>query len=141
MPLKGRCMCGAVRFTLVEKPKSAGACHCEMCRHWTGGIYVAVEVPSDGLTLEADDGLRVYTSSPWAERAFCATCGSSLWYRVTADGPYHGRYHLGIGALDDASGIPVTSELYIDEKPNGYSFAQKTHQMTAAEVRALFEGG
>lgn len=134
-------MCGSVTFSLAEKPHSAGACHCEMCKHWSGGVFIAVQVPADGLTVESMGDLAVFTSSPWAERGFCAKCGSSLWYRVTAEGPYQGQYHLGIGTLEDPSGIPLTGELYIDEKPDGYSFAEETRQHTAEQVRAMFGDG
>ena len=134
----GGCICGAVRFEITSNPTETGACHCGMCRKYSGGVFLGVQVPPDGLTLTKEDGLKIYTSSPWAERAFCAECGASLFYRVTAPGPMQGEYHVGLGTLDDANGILLTGEIYIDRKPDGYSFAQQTHQMTEAEVEAMF---
>ena len=138
MSRKGSCLCKAVSFEITSKIEKVGACHCDMCRAWTGGVYLGIEVPSDNLSVTGAENVKTYTSSPWAERSFCGTCGSNLWYRITAEGPYQGVYHLGMGALEDASGIPLTEEIYIDSKPDGYSFAQDTKQMTKAEVEAMF---
>lgn len=138
MSKSGGCLCGAVTYTLTNAPKEFGACHCDMCRKWSGGIYLGVEVPADGIELTGADNLTVFKSSPWAERAFCKTCGSSVYYRVTAEGPHQGTYHLGVGTMDDAGDAALTGELFIDNKPKGYSFSQKTHQMTTEEVMAMF---
>ncbi|MBW4706568.1 GFA family protein [Roseobacter sp. YSTF-M11] len=134
----GGCLCGAVKYTLTATPKEIGACHCSMCRKWSGGVFLGMEVPSDGVSFTGADNLTTYASSPWAERAFCKTCGSSVYYRVTAPGPHEGTYHFGYGTLEGAKDVPITGELFIDEKPSGYSFSEKTHQMTAEEVMAMF---
>ena len=139
MPRTGSCVCGAVRFTVTSPITETGACHCGMCRKWTGGVFLSVVVPPGGMTLEGADNLATYHSSPWAERAFCKTCGGNLFYRVTAPGPMEGEMHVGLGTLDDANGIPFTGELFIDLKPDAYSFAgDSRRQMTEAEVVALF---
>ena len=138
MGRKGGCMCGAVRFEITKDVTEAAACHCGMCRKFTGGVFVAVRVPAGGLMFENEEALGVFTSSDWAERGFCRTCGSSLFYRVTAPGPMRGELHVGLGTLDEADGVPLTSEIYIDRKPDGYAFAGYTNKMTEAEVVALF---
>ena len=138
MSHKGSCLCGAVAFEITTEIDKTGACHCDMCRAWSGGVYLGVEVPKGGLVVEDDSHVRTYSSSPWAERAFCGTCGSSLWYRITAEGPMQGVCHLGLGTLEAPSGIPLTEEIYIDRKPDGYSFAGDTKKMTKAEVEAMF---
>lgn len=103
-----------------------------------GGVHVAVMVPPDGLTFTGDAALGVFVSSAWAERAFCKSCGSSLFYRVTALGPMQGELHVGLGTLDDPNGVPLTGETLIDRKPDGYAFAGDAAKMTEAEVFALF---
>jgi len=136
---KGSCMCGAVTYEATAPVEEAGACHCKMCRKWTGGVFVAFRLPSDGLKIDGADNLNVFSSSPWAERTSCKICGSSLYYRVTAEGPNQGEYYVGLGTLDDPSGIQLTGELFIDLKPDGYAFAgEGRHQMTEAEVMAMF---
>lgn len=138
MSKSGSCLCGAVTYTLNETPKEFGACHCDMCRKWSGGIFLGVQASPDKTTMHGAENLTIYTSSPWAERAFCRTCGSSVYYRVTAPGPHEGEYHFGAGTVDELGDLPLTGELFIDNKPGGYSFAEKTHQMTTEEVMALF---
>ena len=34
---QGSCFCGAVEFTVTGEPVAMGYCHCESCRHWSGG--------------------------------------------------------------------------------------------------------
>ena len=139
MSRTGSCVCGAVSFNITTPITETGACHCGMCRKWTGGVFLSVAVPPGGLEITGEEHLKVFASSPWAERASCNTCGSSLYYRVTAEGPYAGTSHVGFGTLDDVSGIPFTGEMYIDIKPEAYAFAgDGRHEMTEAEVIAMF---
>ena len=135
------CLCGAVRFDITSNPTETGACHCSMCRKASGGVFLGVQVPPDGLSFTKDEGHSVYKSSAWAERGFCKTCGSTLYYRVTAPGPHHGTWHVGLGSFDDPEGIVMTGEIYIDKKPGGYGFAGETHKMTEADVMKMFGMG
>lgn len=141
MSRTGGCLCGAVRYRIAAVPDHADACHCGMCRKWSGGVFLAVAVAPGDLIFENEDNLACYPSSDWAERAFCKTCGSSLFYRLTVPGPHRGACHVGIGSLDDPSDLPLVSEIFIDEKPDGYAFAGETRKMTAAEVMAMFAPG
>lgn len=138
MSKSGGCMCGDVRFEIASDPKETGACHCGMCRKFSGGVYLGVEVAPADMKITKEDGLAIYTSSAWAERAFCKTCGSSLFYRVTAQGPMKGTCHVGLGSFDDPAGVALTGEIFIDRKPDGYAFAGDTKKMTEAEVMAMF---
>lgn len=138
MNMTGGCLCGAVTYRVSNAAVETGACHCDMCRKWSGGVYLGVEVPAGGLEIEGEERMRTYTSSAWAERCFCKTCGSSLFYRITSPGPHKGTCHVGLGTLNEVDDIKLTGEVFIDKKPKGYSFAQKTEQLTGAELMALF---
>ncbi|ULB11068.1 GFA family protein [Cereibacter azotoformans] len=131
----GHCLCGAVAVAVTRASHEIGACHCEMCRRWTGSAFVTMMVPEAALTVTGADHVRRYASSGWAERCFCGTCGSTLWYRLTAPGMPRDHY-LAAGLLDDLSGIRLAHEIYIDRKPDAWSFAGPTHQMTEAEFLA-----
>ncbi|MGK7754001.1 MULTISPECIES: GFA family protein [unclassified Roseovarius] len=132
------CLCGAVTLDIAEAPDTTGACHCGMCRKWSGGIYLGLHVPAGGATITGAQNISAYTSSDWAERCFCATCGTNLFYRVTAPGPMQGDMHVGLGLLDDPSGISLTEEIFIDRKPDGYALAGDHKRMTEAETLAMF---
>ena len=134
----GSCLCGAVTFTASELPSEAGACHCKMCRRHSGGVFIALRVPKGKITYSGSDNIGTFASSEWAERGFCKTCGSTLYYRVTASGRFRGDYHIAFGTLDDQSGITLSQELFIDRKPAGYAFAGDRKTMTEAEVFAMF---
>jgi hypothetical protein len=138
MKKTGSCLCGAVSFEITDAPERVGACHCGMCRKWSGGIYIGVHCVEAQATFTGKDNIATYSSSPWAERAFCKTCGTSLYYRVTAPGPHHGDLHMGFGTFDDQSGMTLTEEIFSDLKPDAYSFAGTTHKMTEAQVLEMF---
>lgn len=138
MSLEGRCMCGAVRITAEAARPSLSACHCDMCRRWTSGAFVALEAKPGSVTVTGP--ARTITTSDWAERAFCTECGSPLWYRITMEGPMHGQMQLAAGLFENAAGADLRLEVYIDKKPEGYAFegGDARRQMTEAEVIAMF---
>ena len=130
---QGGCLCGAVRFAAAPKDQEVGACHCSMCRRWTAGPFMVLDC-ADTLKVEDPNNLGVYRSSEWAERCFCKKCGTALFYRLVSNG----QHYVSAEAFDDRAGYALTSQVFIDEKPAYYDFANKTHNMTGAEVFAAF---
>ena len=88
----------------------------------------------DSVKFENDDKLGIYTSSDWGQRGFCKSCGSTLLWQ-TRDGAHR---VLSAQAFDDPSVFKFNSEIFIDEKPANYTFANETEKMTGAEVFAKF---
>lgn len=132
-PITGRCLCGQVRIT-IEQPKPAvDICHCVMCLRWCGGAYGAVS--GADFTVDGADQVATYRSSDWAERAFCRTCGSNLWYHFL---PGDHRSFLA-GLFDLPREFAITRQIFVDEKPHWYDYAQETDMKTAAEVIAEAE--
>jgi hypothetical protein len=131
--MSGGCLCGAVRFTAAPASRDVGACHCSMCRKWCAGPFMGLDC---GTTLKVADStnLGVYRSSEWAERCFCTQCGTPLFYRLVAQN----MHYVSAEAFDDREGYAFKSQIFIDEKPAYYDFANKTHNMTGAEVFAAF---
>jgi len=134
--LSGGCLCGAVRFAATPKNTEFGACHCSMCRKWTAGPFLAMECEGP-VEFETTSALGCYRSSEWAERGFCRQCGTPLFYRLVGKD----FYAVSVEAFDDKSGFAFTSQIFIDEKPAYYDFANKTQMMTGAEVFAAFAQG
>lgn len=134
--LSGRCMCGEVTITATPAKPSLGACHCDQCRQWTSSMLISFPARPGYAALGP---VRTYVSSPWAERAFCGTCGSALWYRVTAPGDMHGHTQIAAGLFDNAADGRLSLELYIDKKPDGYAFEGEPSRLTKAEVEAMFD--
>lgn len=130
---RGRCLCGAVRITVRAAESNVGACHCDMCRRWGGGPFMEVRCGAD-VAFEGADHVSVFASSPWAERGFCRTCGTHLFYRFKKTGDHH----IPVGLLEGDAGLVFDHQVFIDEKPPYYSFANETQTLTGAEIAAMY---
>jgi len=129
----GRCLCGAVRYHAALKNLEIGACHCSMCRRWTSGPLLAVE-PEGAVVFDNEEQIGAYCASEWGERGFCRTCGTNLFWRMQ-DGSH---VVICAGTLDDASGLRLTTEIFVDEKPAYYDFANETNKLTGQQVFEMF---
>lgn len=136
MKTKGICLCGSVELEIeLANPKTEiAACHCSMCRNWLGGPMLAID---SGVLqgVKNESSVTRYQSSEWAERGFCNKCGTSLFYYLKpAD-----QYHFPVGLLDSNFQLKFSHQIFIDEKPDYYSFSNETQNMTGAEVFAHFK--
>lgn len=100
-----------------------------------GGALFAVDCGTD-VQFEGLDHIMVFQSSDWAERGFCRACGSHLFYRLRQNG----QYILPVGLLEDGASWKFDHQVFIDEKPDFYAFANETNDMTGAEMFAKFSG-
>ncbi len=130
----GTCLCGSVTFKTDAPLDTFGACHCSMCRKWGGGPYLEVECKGAGVKIEGEENVSVFKSSDWAERGFCKNCGTHLFYRVAA----MNQYHVPLGLFGDAVSPEFNLQVFIDKKPDYYSFNQETKNFTEAEVFEMF---
>ncbi len=131
--LKGQCLCGSVRFTAMPASHDMSACHCVMCRRWSAGPFLAVDCGAS-VEFESDAGLVYYPSSEWGERGFCSRCGSSLIWKMQGQP----ECYVSAQAFDDAGDFSLASEIFVDEKPEGYAFAGNAKKLTGADVIAAF---
>ena len=128
--MKGACLCGAITVTTADHHQIS-LCHCSICRHWGSGPMFALHCGVD-VQFEGASPAR-YRSSSWAERGFCAICGTHLFYHL----PDSGQYILSAG-LFEAEALMLTSQIFIDEKPAYYTLANRTEELTGAQVFAQF---
>ncbi len=133
----GRCLCGSVSFVARDVPDEFGACYCDMCRRWGGSALIGVFVGRATMAVTGQENIAVYKSSDWAERAFCKTCGSGLWYHVT-EGDHAAHVSVPIGLFDDTRGLTLVREYFIDKRPAALDFPAGRTQLTEAETIALF---
>ena len=131
-------MCGAVRFTARDVPATYGICHCEMCRRWTGVALVAATVPQAGVSWEGAEHIARLQSSDWAERAWCKSCGTGLYYHVPTPGPMSGNIEIPIGLFDTTEGMALSGEIYIDHKIPSLGFTGNHSRLTRKEVLKQF---
>jgi len=133
-PIKGSCLCRKVTVELSGTPKTFSVCHCDMCRTWSGGVGMDFDAGRH-VTFSGEDFVGRYDSSEWAERGFCKSCGTHLFYRLKKTD----HYYLYLGLFGDAVSPVFDTQEFIDEKPAYYSFANETKTRTKAESDVLLE--
>jgi hypothetical protein len=129
---KGTCLCGSVNLESATVNTDLGACHCSMCRKWSAGPFLALDCGTD-VIIDGQENVSVYSSSDWAERAFCNKCGSLLFYRLKET-----NQHIVSSELFENLELNFDHQIFIEEKPKHYDFSNKTKNMTGAEVFAAF---
>lgn len=130
---QGHCLCKAVRISADTLAPCIGACHCTTCRTWSGAPWFAVDCKGT-VAITGETHITRYASSDWAERGFCSQCGTHLFYRLVAED----KYILSSGIFDDAIAYTFDHQIFIDEKPPWYNFADKTHDLTGPEFFAQY---
>jgi hypothetical protein len=86
------------------------------------------------VTFTGQADIRVFDSSQWADRGFCQRCGTHLFYRLKEKQ----QYFVPVGLFADDERFVFDHQVFIDEKPEFYCFANQTHNMTGAELFAQF---
>jgi hypothetical protein len=89
-----RCCCGACSIEVSGEPMLNALCHCSSCKKRTGSAFGwSVYFPDAQVVAKTGD-LNVYAKSgdTGYERNFCATCGTTLFWK-------------SIGLLPDHTGI------------------------------------
>lgn len=116
-PIKGSCLCGAVRFEIRGKPRSLSYCHCTRCRKQAGMFAAVVMVRREDFHLVsgAEQIRRYAPEDPWRHvRAFCGTCGSPLGEPSDA----YELFPIAASALDDDPGVRPVLHQNIASKPD-----------------------
>jgi hypothetical protein len=72
---------------------------------------------SDHLELKSSQTLAWYQSSATAERGFCSTCGSNLfWRQFDSD-----TTSITAGTLDTPTGIAMEQHIFVADKSDYYA--------------------
>lgn len=114
--VRGSCLCGAVSLEIAAFADVLRYCHCTQCRKQTGHHYAAVNVKLADLTVRGDEHVRWYAASADADRGFCGTCGSALFWRP------RGRDALSVlaGCLDAPTGLQGAAHIFVADKGDYY---------------------
>lgn len=131
--VKGKCLCGSVEVTVTNASSDIGACHCGMCRKWSGGPLLAVDCGTD-VTISGNDNVSTFQASEWAQRGFCKQCGTHLFYKLIANG----QYMMPAGLFEGSPEFNFDHQIFIEEKPGYYDFANQTVNLTGEQVFAQF---
>ena len=84
--------------------------------------------------MDDESQISVFKSSAWAERGFCKTCGSHIFYRL------HDKSYINfpLGLFPDTGNFRFNSQIFIDRKPPCYEFGNKTEMLTEKQVFERF---
>ena len=106
-------MCGAVRFSLSERPTQAGYCHCTRCQRRTGAASSAqVRIDGRTFTLTAgEDALAGWRHPDGGfEKCFCRICGAHL---LSRDPDEPTQMSIRLSAFDEDPGVRPSWRTYV----------------------------
>jgi hypothetical protein len=130
---KASCLCGAVKITATDINPKFTVCHCDACRGWGGGPFFAVQCGTN-VEIVGVDKVKMYDSSSWASRGFCAECGTHLFFKFKESG----AYNMAVGIFKNLADLEMDMQYFSDQRPDYYCFSNKTKEMTKAEIMAYF---
>lgn len=111
----GSCLCKKVKYEISGPLTNALNCHCSMCRKLHASAFrTRAEVQTaDWKTLEGQEWIRFYESSPGEYKGFCSNCGSSLYTKFDANPRVYG---FPLGTLDTNPGIKAERHIFVGNK-------------------------
>ena len=124
---RGSCLCGAVTYQVKGELRDVIGCHCTQCRKTTGHIMASTAASLDRFEVTRDDGLAWYRSSETAERGFCRTCGSTLFWRAVSKD----YVAISAGTLDTPTGIKIAGHIFCADKGDYYDILDGAYQKPA----------
>lgn len=109
-PLDGGCCCGVVRYRVEAAPSDVIHCHCRLCQRSSGAPVVTwLTVPAAAFRLLGGSPRR-RRSTPGAERAFCADCGTALTF---ASDRQPGLIDVTVASLDAPAAIAPRAHIWL----------------------------
>jgi hypothetical protein len=113
--LTGRCLCGAIRYSMMGPPEFVMQCYCRDCQKATGtghttivGLYdhnLKIQGDPATFTVRGESGGRV-------TRHFCRICGGRLYTSGDLPGPMR---MIQAGSLDDPNWVTPTAAVYVKD--------------------------
>jgi hypothetical protein len=111
--LRGKCECGAVRYTVADEFRYAMNCHCSKCRAATGSAFKPMAgIEREKLQFSQGQHALLIVGTDEENHTRCAACGSLL-FSVVRDGAY---VHVALGSLVDSPTIEPTKHIFVGSK-------------------------
>ncbi|WP_227497609.1 GFA family protein [Marinobacter sp. BSs20148] len=115
MILSGSCLCGGVKYEVNGGLSDVYNCHCSMCRKLHAAAFrTCAKVQAiDWRTIQGQELLKNYESSPGEFKVFCSNCGSSIHTKFNAMPEV---YALPLGTLDNDPGVRASRHVFVGSK-------------------------
>ena len=107
----GRCLCGAVGWTVAGEIPDATICNCSACRRY--GVLWAYDYDGEGIHVDdADGNLTAFARGPRSPLSFnfCRRCGCVVSWRAVAadaDGRVRIAVNLRLADPEAVAAIPL----------------------------------
>ncbi|MBL9047495.1 MAG: winged helix-turn-helix domain-containing protein [Tabrizicola sp.] len=142
VPVTGGCLCGDVRFRVTGPVLDTNICHCRMCQKFTGAPIAAGSVYACDAVQITRGEPKYYRSSPFAERGFCAACGSSMFFRplmppVSAD--WENWILIYTATLDNPAPNAPTWQLGVESQMPWIDLPQPAKRLRSQECPDIVE--
>ena len=121
----GSCLCGGVKYQINGPMRPIVACHCSQCRKTSGNYVTATRVAKVDLVFDSMSTLKWYKSSDVAERGFCGTCGSNLfWQRQVGE-----NTSIMAGTIDPPTGLHIAQHIFVGDKSDFYDLFDEVEKL------------
>jgi len=127
--VSGGCYCGRVRYRVSGVSREVVECHCSQCRKQSGHRYAATGARTSDVEIKGAANITWFRASPDAERGFCSTCGSHLFWKQST------RDHMGIlaASVDEPSGLRLAKHIFVDDKGDYYEITDDLPQFPGSD--------
>ncbi|MFK5980985.1 MAG: GFA family protein [Rhizobiaceae bacterium] len=120
----GSCICGKVSYQVKEPLRPITACHCTQCRKQSGHFFAATAAHNEDLSIQGEENLTWFNASEDAERGFCKTCGSTLFWRHSDES----FTSILAGSLDGETGLKIAKHIFVADKGDYYDILDDAPQ-------------
>lgn len=124
--LAGRCLCGAVHYSVKDEFLYALNCHCSNCRRATGSAFkpfAAIERDKLRVT-QGEDSVLIFGDERASHDVHCKVCGS-LMFSVVRNGEY---VHVTLGTLTDTPAIRPSAHIFVGSKAPWHAITDQLPQ-------------
>ena len=116
----GGCLCGAVRYEILDELQDVVNCHCSKCRRFHGNFGAYTSTKLENLAYVEQRGLKWYQSitdeTPNVHRGFCVECGSSLFWHPRDQE----KISVAAGSLDEPTNLQTIGHVWISQISDYY---------------------
>ena len=128
--ITGRCECGRIRYEAGGDIEDFSHCHCSQCRRLHGAAFATFAAVSrdEFRYVSGESVLKVYASSEFNDRVFCAECGSNILVIARQDPDL---LYICMGTVDGDPACPVGYHAYAGSKAAWYEITDGLEQFDA----------
>jgi len=108
----GGCLCGGVRYAVIEPLRGLVYCHCRRCQRRSGTAFAvgAITDPGSVTVTAGADRLLTYEPDTGHLKQFCGQCGSQLFTVARDDGDI---FAVRAGTLDEPPDLSVLAHQFV----------------------------